>query len=178
MEQLPWLVKLPANSSTSLAEYYIDIGPLFEHVVAVHATGWRISASVMPPELKILFDSDIGNRKTGLYSEGVLSGTSTPVGVINNGLLITPNTTLLYDSQEYQVPRLLCGRGTESLRRLRVTVSNFAGGPANFDGTLYIEVMVTVDTGAHRYQLPEQYSDTQKAVMNYYITEGRKPRQY
>lgn len=176
MEQLPFLLQLPANASGQ-ANYLIEIAPTLEHVVAIHALGWRLAATTMPAQLKVVFDGDLGQRKTGYYALGVASGSATPAGVINNGLLITPNTTLTYDSQEYQVPRLLCGGTFESVRRLGVTVSDFAGGPAVYSGTLYLELMITLNPNKHRYLTPAESPPAVLAALDgYFVNSGKRPR--
>lgn len=175
MERLPWLLELPANAS-GLANYLIDVAPAFENVVAVHATGWSITASAMPPKLKVTIDSELGHRQTGYYAIGTAAGTAS-TGVINNGLLIMPNTTASYDRQEYESPRLLFTGLRGSVRRVEVQVSDFAGGPAVYSGTLFVELMVTVDTSRHRYLTPPELPPSVLDALNgYFVNAGKRPR--
>jgi hypothetical protein len=178
IEQLPWLIELPANSGTT-TDYIVDIAPVMRGVRAVHATGWHLKASVMPARVKVEFDSDVGNRRNGFFSLGVASYTANPTATLNNGLLITPNTTLQEDRQEYQVPRKLVDLASEQLGALRVRVTDFTGGAVVHDGPLWIELMLTIDLAARPYLTPDQYSTPQRqALDSYFISSGQRPRQH
>jgi hypothetical protein len=178
MEQLPWLIELPANSGTT-TDYQIDIAPVMRGVRAVHATGWHLKASAMPARVKVEFYSDVGNRKTGYYSLGVASYTANPTATLNNGLLITPNTALTEDRQEYQVPRKLVDLASEQLGALTVRVTDFVGGAVTHDGPLWIELMLTIDLAARPYLTPDQYTTPQRLAMDsFFISSGQRPRQH
>lgn len=177
MEQLPWLIELPANAGAT-TDYQIDIAPVMRGVRAVHATGWHVKASVMPPRVKVEFCSDVGNRKNGYFSLGVAYASANPTATLNNGLLFTPNSTLQEDRQEYQVPRKLVDLASEQLGALRVRVTDFAGAAVVHDGPIWIELMLTIDLNVRTYLAPELYSVSQAQAMNgYFITSGQRPHQ-
>lgn len=159
-----------------MTDFAIDIAPLLRGVRAIHATGWHLKASAMPPRVKVEFAGDIGNRKTAFYSLGVAWATANPTQIINNGLLITPNVLLQEDRQEYQVPRKLVDLGSEGLGALIVRVTDFIGGAVVHDGPLWIELMLTIDNSARPYLTPDQYSRAQQSALNgFFITSGQRP---
>lgn len=178
MDRLPWIIKLPPNTSGSIGTYSIRVAPTFQQVSRIEVTSWQISSSVLPPEVKIEFAGDVGNRKTAYYSLGVLNGSANPISSINNGLLFAPNQQIgvTYDSHDYNTPIVLCDLGTLDLGGFDIRVTDFSGAACTYDGFIVVTLQVYVDSEKHRYKTDPTPAQ-KRALDGYYITDGRRPRQ-
>lgn len=178
MRQIAWTLELPGNSSADTSFTFV-IEPALEHVVAVHCTGWRISASTIPPKIKLDFSDLLGSGlPSTLYSRSLITSSGNPTIILNRGLLIAPNPNITFDTQEYQVPRLICSANVaENIRGLSLRVTDWDNQPVAWDAYLIVELMVTVDDTRTHYPRPDQLTAAQKSVLNgYFIESGKRPR--
>ena len=143
-------------------------GPL--GVVGVRVAGWHIKASAMPPRVKVSFSSYAGNTTTGYFSQPFSNTTR----VVNNGLLITPNSTLLEEDHEYLVPVHVLRNLNGQLHALQLTVTDFAGAAVAIDGGLYLRLLLDINDG---YQVYGATPGARTSTSNYYITSGQAPPQ-
>lgn len=148
----------------------VGLAPGPAGVVGVRVSGWHIKASTMPAQVKVSFSSYAGNTTTGYYSRPY----STTNRVVNNGLLFTPNTTLLEEDHEYHVPVHVLRNLSGQLGSLQLTVTDFAGAPVAIDGGLYLRLLLDINDG---YQVYGANPGARTSTSNYYITSGQAPPQ-
>jgi hypothetical protein len=165
---LPWTLYLPAPTSADPVDVGLAPGPA--GVVGVRVAGWHLKASSMPAQVKVSFSSFAGNTTTGYYSRPYSNTTR----VINNGLLFTPNTTLLEEDHEYQVPVHVLRNLNGQINSLQVSVTDFSGAAVAIDGGLYLRLLLDIND---HYQVYGATPGARTSTSNYYITSGQAPPQ-
>ena len=174
MPLLPWTIYFPSVAPSTSRELSVGLAPGPGGVRSVQVAGWHIKASAMPAQVKLTFASDTGATLSAFFSRaatGVGADLNAPL-VLNNGLLITPNTTLTEEDHEYQVPVPVLADVRPGTQALRISISDFAGGGISIDGGLYLRLLIDIDYGYRAYGDPSRALGLSTA--NYYITSGQR----
>lgn len=176
---LPWTLELPANGgSPGATDFQLVVDPPLTHVVGIEVSRWAISASSMPPRVKIQFGTELGSSSaSGFYSLAVVSGTGgNPTITLNRAFMFTPNPTLQFDSRELDSPvAILSGPATEGIRGLSLRVTDFNNQPISWSGYIVLELRCYIDNSLKSYNVP--LNAMQRRVMDgYYITDGKRPK--
>jgi hypothetical protein len=165
---LPWLIELPAPTTADPSD--VALAPWPQGVVGVRCAGWHIKASSMPSRVRVSFSADAGNTVSAYYSAPYAGNTTS----VNNGLLITPNTSVTEEDHEYQVPVHLFRNLRWMQGSLRVSVSDFRGAAVAIDGGLFLRLLLDIDDGFMIYGSAPGH---RQSTSNYFITSGQAPPQ-
>lgn len=174
IRSLPWTLDFGAQIQNGATQFDFSLAPLIPRGVgAVRVLGWHMKASSLPASVKISFSSDSSNTVSAFYSRAAAQYTATPALLIQNGILIQPNTTLTEEDHEYQVPVLVIDGLQSGLQGLRVSVTDYDGAAVSIDNKLVLRLSVDVNYAAPAYPNPARHFSTD----NYFMTSGQRPNQ-
>lgn len=135
----------------------------------MYVTGWHMKGSALPPQVRVSFYSDASSNSTAFYSRAETPLSPNPPRLIQNGVMLHPNTSLPEEDFEFQVPVLVINRFQRTLGGLRVTVTDENGAPVNIDNLFILRLKIEVDYATPAYPDPGQRRTTD----DYFITSGR-----
>lgn len=155
-------------------QFDFSLAPLIPRGVgAVRVLGWHMKGGALPASIKVSFSSDSSNTVSAFYSRAAAQYTATPARLIQNGILIQPNTGLTEEDHEYQVPVLVIDGLQSGLSGLRVSVTDYDGAAVTISTSFVLRLMLDINYAAPAYPDPSRHFSTD----NYFMTSGQRPNQ-
>lgn len=174
IRSLPWTLDFGSQIQNGATQFDFSLAPLIPRGVgAVRVLGWHMKGSALPPAVKVSFSSDSSNTVSAFYSRAAAQYTATPARLIQNGVLLQPNTSLTEEDHEFQVPVLVIDGLQAGLQALRVSVTDYDGAAVSIDNSCVLRLEVVVNYAAAAYPDPGRHFSTD----NYFMTSGQRPNQ-